>query len=192
MVKMDIPLPNFQFHFMALWYKIRDMLAPRIKVLQEIGIRPGFRVLDFGCGPGSYIPPLSRLVGPEGRVYALDLHPLAIERVRAVVQKEKLKNVEVIQSDGATGLPDAGVDVVLLYELFHDLGDPERVLKELSRVLKPEGILSVTDPYIPEEAMLSGISRGHWFQLRQKGKKTHTFSKNGTPLAPGQGRKEGG
>jgi ubiquinone/menaquinone biosynthesis C-methylase UbiE len=184
MERMDIPVPNSQFHFMAFWYKIRDILSPRIKVLNEVGIRPGFRVLDFGCGPGSYIAPLSRLVGPEGRVYALDFHPLAIERVRVVVQKEKLKNVEVIQSDGATGLPDAEVDVVLLYELFHDLGEPERVLKELARVLKAEGILSVTDSYIPEEDMLSGISRGHWFQIRQKGNKTYAFSKNGPPLAP--------
>jgi ubiquinone/menaquinone biosynthesis C-methylase UbiE len=81
-------------------------------------------------------------------------------------------------------LPDGEGDIILLYELFHDLGEPERVLKELARVLKPEGILSVTDTYIPEEAMVSGISRGHWFQLRQKGKYTYTFSKNGTPLAP--------
>jgi ubiquinone/menaquinone biosynthesis C-methylase UbiE len=187
MVKMDTPVSNSQFRFMALWYKVREVLAPRIKVLREVGIRPGFRVLDFGCGPGSYIIPLSQLVGSKGKVYALDLHPLAIARVKAIVQKKRLDNVEVIQTHGATGLPDASVDVALLYEIFHDLTEPEEVLKELSRILKPGGILSVIHQYIPEESMIAGITRDRWFQLQQKGQKTYTFSNNGSH--PGQGQK---
>jgi ubiquinone/menaquinone biosynthesis C-methylase UbiE len=177
---MDTPVSNSQFRFMAHWYRIRDILAPRIKILAEVGIRSGFRVLDFGCGPGSYLIPISRLVGPKGRVYALDLHPLAIARVKAIIQKNCLDNVEVIHAHGATGLPDASVDVVLLYETFHDLTEPGEVMKELSRVLKPEGVLSVIDQYIPEQSMLAGITRDRGFRLQQKGRKTYTFLKGAT------------
>jgi ubiquinone/menaquinone biosynthesis C-methylase UbiE len=180
MVKMDSPVSNPQFRLMAHWYRLRDILAPRIKILAEVGIRSGFRVLDFGCGPGSYLIPLSRLVGPKGRVYALDLHPLAIARVKSIVRKKRLDNVEVIESHGATGLPDASVDVALLYEIFHDLTEPEEILKELFRVLRPEGVLSVIDQYIPEQSMLAGITRDRGFRLQRKGRKTYTFSKSAT------------
>ena len=164
---------------MALWYRIRDFFVPPIRVLREVGIQPGFRVLDFGCGPGSYISPLSKLVGPNGKIYAVDLHPLAIRSVRRIVQKQHLENVGIIQSDGATGLPDSSVNAVLLYNTFHDLTEPECILEELARVLKPEGVLSVIDEYISEDAVLSGITGGQRFHLLRKGEKMFTFSKNG-------------
>ena len=176
---MDHPVPDSHFRFMALWYRVRDLLAPRTHVLSEVGIQPGFRVIDFGCGPGSYIAPLSRLVGPEGRIYAVDFHPLAIRSVRRIIAKQHLENVEIIQSNGATGLPDSSVDAVLLYNTFHDLTEPERILEELARVLKPEGVLSVIDGYISEGAVLSGITGGQRFHLQRKGKKMFIFSKNG-------------
>jgi ubiquinone/menaquinone biosynthesis C-methylase UbiE len=67
----------------------------------------------------------------------------------------------------------------LLYNTFHDLTEPERILKELARVLKPEGVLSVIDEYISEDAVLSGITGGQRFHLRRKGEKMFIFSKNG-------------
>ena len=176
---MDQPVSDSDFWLMALWYMFRDFLAPRIRVLSEVGIQPGFWVLDFGCGPGSYISPLSKLVGPKGRIYAVDFHPLAIRSVRRIIRKHHLENVEIIQSDGATGLPDSSVNAVLLYNTFHDLTEPERILEELARVLKPEGVLSVIDGYISEEAVLAGITGGQRFSLQRKGEKMFIFSKNG-------------
>ena len=187
---MDQPVPDSHFRFMALWYRFRDLLAPRIRVLSEVGIQPGFRVLDFGCGPGSYISPFSRPVGPSGKIYAVDFHPLAIRSVRRIIQKHHLENVEIIQSDGATGLPDSSVNAVLLYNTFHDLTEPERILEELARVLKPGGVLSVIDGYISEEAILSGIIGSQRFYLPRKGEKMFIFSKNGVgdrnDIVPGQ------
>jgi ubiquinone/menaquinone biosynthesis C-methylase UbiE len=72
-------------------------------------------------------------------VYALDLHPLAVERVRTLARKQQLGNVETIQSDCATGLPDGSVDVVLLYDIFHMLSEPDAILGELHRVLPNPG-----------------------------------------------------
>jgi ubiquinone/menaquinone biosynthesis C-methylase UbiE len=167
--------PDLHYKFMALGYKFRDFLFPRMHVLREAGIRPGFHVLDYGCGPGGYIAPLANLVGELGRIYALDIHLLAIQMVQKTVLKKALGNVETIHSDCATGLDDDLIDVVLLYDTYHDLSDSESVLRELHRVLKPEGLLSFSDHHMKEGEILSGITQTGLFRLSEKGKKTYSF-----------------
>jgi ubiquinone/menaquinone biosynthesis C-methylase UbiE len=174
---MDQPEPNLYYKFMALGYKFRDLLLPRVNVLKEANIRPGFRVLDYGCGPGSYIAPLANLVGESGRIHALDIHPLAIQMVQKIVLKKGLGNVETIHSDCATGLENNLIDVVLLYDTYHNLSDSESVLTELHRVLKPEGALSFSDHHMKEGEILSGITETGLFSLSEKGKKTYSFAR---------------
>ena len=174
---MDAPKSNLDFRFMTLSYRIRDIFRPRRDILKEAGIHPGFSVLDYGCGPGSYIAPVAELVGESGRLYAADLHPLAIQKVRRIASKKGFLNIETIQTDCDTGLPDGSIDVVLLYDIFHALGDPAGVLKELHRVLKPEGILSFNDPHMKATEISSRITGSGFFTLTTMGKKTYSFSK---------------
>jgi ubiquinone/menaquinone biosynthesis C-methylase UbiE len=174
---MDNPKSNIDFKFMSLTYKFRDLFLPRKKILKEVGIKPGFRVLDYGCGPGSYIIPLAELVGKSGKIYALDIHPLAIQRVQSIVSKKQLKNIETICSDCKTGLPSNSVDVVLLYDIFHNLGNPNGVLEELHRVLKTKGILSFSDHHIKKDEIVSKVTNGGLYSLSKKGEKTYRFSK---------------
>jgi len=169
------PKPGFDFKLMSLQYKVRDFFSPRMDVLVEVGIKPGFHVLDYGCGPGGYITPLAELVGESGRIYALDIHPLAIESVRAIASRKQLTNVETICSDCKTGLPDGSVDMILLYDTFHGLSDPNGVLAELHRVLKPGGILSFSDHHMKEHEIVSGVTSGELFRLLRKGKRTYSF-----------------
>ena len=56
---------NIDFKLMTLTFKLRDLFVSRMKILQEAGIAPGHHVLDYGCGPGSYILPLAELVAPD-------------------------------------------------------------------------------------------------------------------------------
>ncbi|RME08371.1 MAG: methyltransferase domain-containing protein, partial [Aquificota bacterium] len=65
------------------------------KTLREFGLRKGMRVLDVGTGAGFYLPYLSEAVGPEGRVYAIDIEPLAVEYASNKVRSLGLSNVEV-------------------------------------------------------------------------------------------------
>ncbi|VVB87206.1 Putative arsenite methyltransferase [uncultured archaeon] len=174
---MDNPAFNFHFKVMAFTFKLRDFFSPRKNILKEAGIKPGFRVLDYGCGPGSYITAASELVGGSGKVYALDIHPLAIRMVRDIVSKNKLTNVETILSDCNTGLPDNSMDVVLLYDTFHDLSDPNGVLQELHRVLKPDGLLSFSDHHMKEQEIISRVTETGLFKLSGKGERTYSFSK---------------
>ena len=170
---------NVSFKLMALTLRVRDFIRPRTVLLEEAGIRPGFRVLDYGCGPGSYLEPLSRLVGPSGKIYALDIHPLAIQEVQKRASRKGILNVKTIQSDCNTGLPDNSVDVVLLYDVFHDLSQPDEVLRELHRVVKPGGGLSFSDHHMKERDILETFAHSGLFKLSVQGKKTYSFRKQG-------------
>ena len=162
---------------MAITFKIWDFFAPRWKILKEVGIKSGFNVLDYGCGPGSYVIPAAKLVGPSGNVYALDIHPLATQKIQNIASKKRLTNVETIQSDCRTGLEDESIDVVLLYDTFHDLADPQGVLQELHRVLKSEGTLSFNDHHMKEDEIVPEITKCNLFKLSKKDKKTYSFSR---------------
>ncbi len=174
---MDKPMPNSHFRWMSLEFKLRDLFSPRKSILKEVGIKPGFHVLDYGCGPGSYIIPLAELVGKSGKIYALDIHPLAIQKVQGIASKKHLTNVKTIHSDCETGLPEGSVDVVLLYDTFHDLSDPDGVLEELHRVLKPNGILSLSDHHMKTSEIIPKLTKGGLFRLSREGKRTCSFLK---------------
>jgi ubiquinone/menaquinone biosynthesis C-methylase UbiE len=166
---------NLDFGLMSLVIRARDLRLPRREILKEIGIQTGFRVLDFGCGPGSYVPAVSEMVGPSGKVYALDIHPLAVESVQRLVSKRGITNVETILSNCRTRLPDDSIDVVLLYDIYHDLAEPEGVLNELHRVLKPDGMLSFNDHHMKDEEVMARIGAGILFRLASKGRMTYTL-----------------
>jgi ubiquinone/menaquinone biosynthesis C-methylase UbiE len=172
---MDKSKSNFGFRLMALTFKIRDFFSPRVNVLKEVGIKQGFHVLDYGCGPGSYILPLAEMVGRWGKIYALDMHPLALQMAKDLALKKTFINVDTIHSDCQTGLPDNSLDAVLLYDTLHDLGDPGRVLQELHRVLKPTGVLSISDHHMKEVEIVSRLTKTGLFKMSTKGKKTYTF-----------------
>ncbi len=173
---MDKPVSNFHFRMMAFSFKLRDFFLPPMNILKEAGIKPGFHVLDYGCGPGSYIVATAEMVGKSGKIYALDINPLAIQSVKSIISKKQLTNVETILSDCKTGLPDDSVDVVLLYDTFHILSEPDRVLEELHRILKSDGILSLSDHHMKKNEIISKVTKSGLFELVGKGKRTYSFS----------------
>ena len=174
---MDKPQSNLDFRFMALGYKFRDLFLPRKNVLKEVGIKPGSTVLDYGCGPGGYVIAAAELAGKSGKIYALDIHPLAVQRVQSIASKRQLTNVETICSDCKTGLPDNSIDIVLLYDTLHNLSKPNEVLEELHRALKPNGILSSNDHHMKENEIISRITDRGLFRLSRKGKRVYNFFK---------------
>jgi ubiquinone/menaquinone biosynthesis C-methylase UbiE len=143
---------NLDFRLMALTLRLREGLRSPREDLSQVGLTAGQTVLDYGCGVGTYTIPAAQIVSPQGVVYALDKHPLAIEMVAKRAAQEKLVNVETIYSDLATGLAGETVDVVLLYDVLHAVPDQLALLRELGRVLKPGGILSVRPDHISREA----------------------------------------
>lgn len=172
---MATAMSNLEFHGMSFIFKLRDLFVPRQRILEEAGLVLGDHVLDYGCGPGGYIADTADIVGELGKVYALDIHPLAIARVKDLANRRGLANVETIQSDCRTGLPDESVDVVLMYDVFHALDNPQAVLAEMHRILKTDGVLSFSDHHMDEDDIITGVTDCCLFMLAEKGAKTYTF-----------------
>ncbi len=168
---------DFHFKMMSLMFTIRDFFRSRDFILNELDLQSGSQVLDFGCGPGTYSILAARRVGESGKVYALDMHPLAIQSVQQKAAQTGLTNIKTLQSDGKTGLPDQSIDIILFYDTFHHLNEPDRVIQEFNRILKRNGVLSVSDHHLQETELVKGISQGGYFALVQKGKWTYQFSK---------------
>jgi ubiquinone/menaquinone biosynthesis C-methylase UbiE len=169
---------NLDFRLMSFGFKFRDFFSPRKNTLAEVDIKPAFSMLDYGCGPGSYTTVAARLVGDSGKVYALDIHPLAIHQVQKSAAKKGLTNITTILSDCATGLPDESIDVVILYDTLHNLSEPDKILAELHRVLKPDGILSFNDHHLKEEnEVIARLTGKGLFKLSGKGKRVYNFIK---------------
>jgi ubiquinone/menaquinone biosynthesis C-methylase UbiE len=137
-------MPDLAFRMMALIFKIRDIFIHKDKILDEFGIRQGQSVVDYGCGPGSYIRKASELVGTAGKVYAVDIHELAIEAVKKLIGKENLRNVTaLVVSNGRCPLEDNIIDLIYALDMFHMVANPGAFLKELNRISKPDGILYI-------------------------------------------------
>jgi ubiquinone/menaquinone biosynthesis C-methylase UbiE len=113
-----------------------------IKALNAAGIQPGQQVLEVGCGPGFFTVAAAKLVGGNGCVHAIDVHPLAIRTVEEKLRKTGVTNVRVRIADAAeTGLPSESIDLVFLFGVVHRL-PLSLVLPELHRVLRADGVLA--------------------------------------------------
>ncbi|MBN2026058.1 MAG: class I SAM-dependent methyltransferase [Actinobacteria bacterium] len=168
-------MSNLHFKGMSVLIYLRDRIRPRDKVLVEVEIGEGSKILDYGCGPGSYTILAAKAAGDSGRVYALDIQPLASEMVEAKAARENLANIEIITSDCATGLPDNSMDVVFLYDIFHMLDNREEVLRELHRVLKPDGVLSFSDHHMKKKDIENAVTGEGMFIMAGKGNYTYRF-----------------
>jgi ubiquinone/menaquinone biosynthesis C-methylase UbiE len=127
--------------------------------LKGVGIKKGQVVLDFGCGPGMYTTPAAKIVGEQGRVYALDKDKKALDELMQKAESAGLKNIRRMDTSGEPkiDLTDESVDVVLLFDVFHSYyfpqaGDRRRLLEEIYRILKWGSFVSVWPKHMESEA----------------------------------------
>jgi ubiquinone/menaquinone biosynthesis C-methylase UbiE len=157
-------IPDIAFKLMSWMFIIRDRFMSPWSILDEFAIERGQTVVDYGCGPGSYLKRVSELVGPEGRVLAVDIHDLAIKAVKRRIDKEQLSNVIAVRADGGnSALPDETADVVYALDMFHMVREPEVFLRELNRLCKDKGLLYIDNGHQSRETARSKIrSSGAW------------------------------
>jgi ubiquinone/menaquinone biosynthesis C-methylase UbiE len=119
------------------------------RVLDRVGIRPGERVLELGPGPGVFTLEAARRTAPGGTLVAVDIQPKMIAAVEAKVRQAGLDNVETHVAS-AYDLPfeDASLDRAFLVTVLPEIPDRQRALAELHRVLKPGGVLSITEEFL--------------------------------------------
>ncbi|WP_340689912.1 class I SAM-dependent methyltransferase [Hydrogenobacter thermophilus] len=122
-----------------------ELFDPK-RVLKEFGLKRGMSVLDVGTGAGFYLPYLSEAVGEEGKVYAVDVEPFAVEYAKRKVESMGLKNVYVLKSEeNSIPLADDSIDFIFMAFVFHELSNPVEFLRELRRVSKRYTYLAIID-----------------------------------------------
>lgn len=135
---------DLAFRIMKWIFVIRDKFFTPWKILDEFDIKKGQTVVDYGCGSGSYLKKASELAGPEGKVFAVDVHREAIKAVQGLIEKQRLTNVKPAQARGnKTDLPDNTADVIYALDMFHMISEPTEFLKELNRICKKNGLLFI-------------------------------------------------
>ncbi len=158
-------MPDFAFRMMSATFDLIDRFFPYIdRRAATFGIRPGMTVVDYGCGPGRYTTRFARLAGESGRVYAVDVQELAVEKVKHKRQAEGLNNIVPVLARGYdSGLPDHVADMVCALDMFFSVREPTTFLRELHRITKPEGVLVIDDGHQSRQVTLSKIrASGCW------------------------------
>jgi tRNA A58 N-methylase Trm61 len=123
--------------------------------LNALGIRPGMVVADVGAGTGYMSLRLAKRVGPSGRVYANDLQPEMLRRLRENAAKAGLTYIETVQGEEADPkLPPGRMDLVLLVDVYHEFSKPREMIDKIREALKPDGRLVLLeyrkeDPKVP-------------------------------------------
>jgi ubiquinone/menaquinone biosynthesis C-methylase UbiE len=158
------------FKMMSWVFRVMDLFRDEAKRIEPFGIKPGFVVVDWGCGPGRHIRKASGLAGPSGTVYAVDVHELAIRSVEKIIAASGLKNVVPLLTDGGSvDIDDDTADLVYALDMFHMVNDPNEFLRELNRITKKNGVLIIEDGHQSRaRAKQKILLSGDWTIMEEK------------------------
>ena len=146
-------MSDASFKLMNLTFNLIDLFSLYVeKRARSFGLQPGMTVVDYGCGPGRYTLRFSEIVGNDGKVFAVDIHELAIEAVKKKAARYGRNNIRPVLVHGyKTGLPDAIADRIFALDMFFGIRQPTEFLAELKRLIKPNGILVIDDGHQSRE-----------------------------------------
>lgn len=122
------------------WQKVDQIFA-------AMGVRRGATVADVGAGDGFFTTRLSRAVGPDGRVFAVDVDEAALTRLRQRLEREGIRNVFVVKGTPTDPrLPEHTLDAALIVNAYHEMAEHQQMLSALRSALKPDGKLAIVEP----------------------------------------------
>jgi len=136
-----------------------ELAGESAQLFDQIGIVPGSRVAEIGCGPQGCLELLSTRVGPTGSVVGVELNEDAVQLAREFLSERRINNVEVRQGNAAdTGLPRESFDLATARLVLVNIPDPEKIVSEMVALVKAGGVVAlheadwrahVCDPPIP-------------------------------------------
>ena len=168
---VHFPAPAFIGRLLDSGYRRR--IQPPAQLVQRSGIKKGMHVLDLGCGSGAFTTFIARAVGEKGKVYALDIQADMLKQLENKLSKPEnkdIKNIKLIEGN-AYELPfeDGSLNLVNMVTVLQEIPDRNKALQEVKRVLKPGGILAVTelfpDPDYPWKSTTIKLGNGAGFVM---------------------------
>ena len=122
---------------------LSDLFNNPTKNVHQMGLTDGMKVGDLGSGSGHYVLAAAGVVGPAGRVYAVDIQEDVLKHIRDSGSQKHLSNIETIWGDiekpGGTKLREHILDAVILSNVLFQVDDKQAVVDEIKRILKPDG-----------------------------------------------------
>ena len=115
------------------------------EIMDALNIADGSAVADVGAGAGWFTVRLARRVGPNGRVYAEDIQRPMLEAIGYRVSREGLTNVERVLGTAEDPMLPAGLDAVLIVDVYPAVENPVSWLTDVAAALKPQGRLGIVD-----------------------------------------------
>jgi ubiquinone/menaquinone biosynthesis C-methylase UbiE len=171
---------------MLLQYRAQEVLrlGDPSKQLERAAVEPGETVVDWGCGPGRVSIPAAKLIG-SGKLFAVDVEPLALQVVREKAAAHDLRNVYTIPFKAhPVAISTGSADVVLLLDTFHAVHDRQGLLGDIGRVLKSGGRLFMDPGHMALDKALGHVEACGLFRLEASwGKETLFVKTNGEGLA---------
>jgi len=130
-------------HITVLESKDRKTWQNPEEIMEILELKPSYIVADLGCGSGYFTVPISRKVK---KVYAIDIQKEMLDFVEKKIQRQKLINIKLLLSEKSEiPLKNASVDLLITVNTLHEFPDKKKTIKEIRRVLKPEGRSVIID-----------------------------------------------
>lgn len=155
---MPEPMPYTEAH--RLLHPLRGLIISPNKLASRMSLKPDATVLELGPGPGYYSPGIARAI-PHGKLILVDVQPEMLDMARIRLAEQGIDTVEFRQGDASYIPADSdSIDAVLLASVLGEVPDRLACLREISRILKSDGVLTITefkirDPdFIPKDEMI--------------------------------------
>ncbi|MFX1406305.1 MAG: class I SAM-dependent methyltransferase [Promethearchaeota archaeon] len=139
------PIPSFATKLIDNSFRRRFIQKPNL-IAERMHLKPGMIVVEIGPGKGNYTKAVANNIIPNGRVYTIDIQESIINRLKMKINEEKINNI-IPKVDDVYNLSfsDESVDRVFAIACLPEIPEPVKALKEFKRILKPDGIVSLSE-----------------------------------------------
>ncbi|MBL7873342.1 MAG: class I SAM-dependent methyltransferase [Cyclobacteriaceae bacterium] len=134
----------------------RDRWQKADELIKQLNLKMGSQVADVGCHEGYMTTKLSKAVGAQGKVYAVDVEQPKLDKLATNLVKRNLTNVQIIKGDyDNPKLPLNSLDAVIILDTYHEMDDHDAILQHIKSALKQNGRLVMCEAIADERRALS-------------------------------------
>jgi ubiquinone/menaquinone biosynthesis C-methylase UbiE len=162
--------PNLENMISTLEREERAIYKYRHAIVAALGLEPGLEVADIGSGSGFFTRLMALEVGPEGKVYAVDIAQKSLDHVQKTAREEGITNITtVLGQHKDTTLPPDSLDLAFVCDTYHHFEYPVRMMDSIKRALRDDGRLVIVD-----FERVKGVTPDSYYKHVRAGKGTFT------------------
>ncbi|MEA4910512.1 Ubiquinone/menaquinone biosynthesis C-methyltransferase UbiE [bioreactor metagenome] len=157
------------------------MFLSPVQIIEDLNLKRGDTVADFGCGAGAYVFEASKKVGDDGKVYAIDLDENILDKINREAEKMNIVNIDTILSDveSKVQIESMSCDLIILSNVLSEVDNLDNVLEEVKRTLRPDGRILIVDwkkgdnalsrlrPNLVDEEKIVAVLAKHDFSVKK-------------------------